>query len=139
MEVFRLPRTILCVYECVRLAFLTGAFVVLQPAEYASFPWLALITPGAMFLLMALFWRLNLALYRSYGPLYAAGKGLSVITTIFWLFFIQSSMIREMFLNDTALFLIPGVVFFLVIGDILSVWLVITIIKSTSGGGSKCV
>jgi hypothetical protein len=139
MEVFRLPRTILCVYECLRLAFLIGAFVLLQPEGTASFPWLALITPGAMFLLMALFWRLNMDRYRSYGPLFMAGKGLSIITTTFWLFFIKSSMIREMFLSDAALFLIPGIVFFLMIGDVLSVWLVTTIIKSTSGGGNKCV
>jgi len=139
MEVFRFPRTILCIYECLRLAFVIGAFVLLQPAGTASFPWLALITPGAMFMLMALFWRLNMDRYRSYGPLFTAGKGLSIITTIFWLFFIKSSMIRELFLSDTALFMVLGMVFFLVIGDILSVWLVITIIKSTSGGGNKCV
>jgi len=126
-------------YECLRLTFLIGAFVLLQPAGIASFPWLALITPGAMFLLMALFWRLNMDRYRSYGPLFIAGKGLGIITTIFWIFFVKSSMIREMFLSDTALFLIPGIVFFLVIGDVLSVWLVITIIKSTSSGGNKCV
>jgi hypothetical protein len=139
MEVFRLPRTILCVYECLRLAFVIGVFVLLQPEGTASFPWLALMAPGAMFLLMALFWRLNMTRYRSYGPLFMAGKGLGIITTIFWLFFVKSSMIREMFLSDAALFLIPGIIFFLVIGDILSVWLVTTIIKSTSGGGNKCV
>ena len=139
MEVFRLPRTALCVYECLRLAFVTGVLVLLQPAGTSSFPWLALITPQAMFLLMALFWRLNMARYRSYGPLYTAGKALSIITTTFWLFFIKSSMIRELFLSDAAMFLIPGIIFFLVIGDILSVWLVITVIKSTNGGGNKCV
>jgi len=138
MEVFRFPRTILCVYECLRLAFLIGAFALLQPAGIASFPWLALITPGALFPLMALFWRLSLARYRSYGPLYLAGKALSIITTIFWLFFTKSSMMGELFLSDTALLLIPGVFFFLVIGDMLSGWLVVTIMKSTSGGGSKC-
>jgi len=127
------------VYECLRLAFVIGAFVLLQPEGTASFPWLALVTPGAMFLLMALFWRLNMDRYRSFAPLYLAGKGLGIITTTFWLFFIKSSMITEMLLSDAALFLIPGIVFFLVIGDVLSVWLVITIIKSTSGGGNKCV
>jgi hypothetical protein len=139
MEVFKFPRTILCAYECLRLTFVIGAFVLLQPEGTVSFPWLALITPGALFLLMALFWRLNIDRYLSYGPLFMAGKGLSIITTIFWIFFVKSSMIRELFLNDAALFLIPGIIFFLVIGDILSVWLVITIIKSTSSGGNKCV
>jgi len=138
MELFRFPRTILCVYECLRLVFLLGAFALLQPEGIASFPWLALITPGALFLLMALFWRVNLARYRSYGPLYLAGKALSIITTVFWLFFIKSTMIRELFLSDAALLILPGIIFFLVIGDALSEWLVITIMKSISGGGNKC-
>ena len=139
MQVFGFHRTALCIYECLRLAFLTGAFVLLQPAETASFPWLALITPEAMFLLMALFWRLNMDYYRSYGPLYAAGKALSIITTTFWLFFTKSSMINEVSLYNAAMFLIPGIIFFLVIGDALSIWLVIAVIKSKSGGGNKCV
>ena len=139
MEVFQPHRTALCIYECGRLAFVIGAFVLLQPAGTVSFPWLALITPGAMFLLMALFWRLNMDRYRSYGPLFMAGKGLSIITTMFWIFFIKSSMIRELLLSDEALLLIPGIIFFLVIGDILSVWLVITIIKSKNSGGNLCV
>jgi hypothetical protein len=58
---------------------------------------------------------------------------------MFWIFFIKSSMIRELLLSDEALLLIPGIIFFLVIGDILSVWLVITIIKSKNSGGNLCV
>jgi len=107
-----------------RLAFLVGAFVLLQPEGAITFPWLALITPGAMFLLMALFWRLNMFRYRVYGPLYLAGKGLSVITVMFWLFFAESYIIKELFLYGAALFIVPGIVFFLILGDILSVWLV---------------
>jgi hypothetical protein len=124
MELFRPLRTALCVYECMRLAFLIGAFVLLQPAGEITFPWLALITPGAMFLLMTLFWRLNVVRYRVYCPLYLAGKGLSVITTMFWIFFIKSYMIRELLFFGAALYIVPGIVFFLILGDILSVWLV---------------
>jgi len=124
MELFRPLRTALCVYECMRLVFLVGAFVLLQPAGEITFPWLALITPEAMFLLMALFWRLNMFRYRVYCPLYLAGKGLSVITTMFWIFFIKSYMIRELLFFGAALFIVPGIVFFLILGDILSVWLV---------------
>jgi len=137
MEVYRFPRTILCGYECLRLVFVIGAFVLLQPVGAASFPWLALITPGALFVLMALFWRLNMARYRSYGPLFMAGKGISVITAVFWLFWAKSFMLKEIYLNDAALLLIPGIVFFLVIGDTLSIWLAMTIIRS--GGGKICV
>jgi hypothetical protein len=111
-----------------RLAFLVGAFVLLRPEGDTPFPWLALIAPGAMFLLMALFWRLNMARYRAYCPLYLAGKGLSVITAMFWLFFLKSYMIRELLFYKAALFMalfiVPCIAFFLIVGDILSVWLV---------------
>ncbi|MDR2575535.1 MAG: hypothetical protein LBC52_03740 [Treponema sp.] len=131
MTASRLLRTILCVYECIRLAFLVGAFVLLQPEGAIAFPWLALITPGAMFLLMALFWRLNMSRYRVYGPLYLAGKGLSVTTALLWLFFVKGYMIREMLLFETAFFIVPGIVFFLILGDMLSVWLVSKMMRST--------
>jgi len=131
MTASRPLRTVLCVYECMRLAFLVGAFVLLQPEGAIVFPWLALITPGAMFLLIALFWRLNMARYRVYGPLYLAGKGLSVITVMFWIFFIKSYMIEELLFYGAALFIAPGIVFFLILGDILSVWLVSKMVRST--------
>ena len=131
MEAFRPLRTALCVYECMRLAFLVGGFVLLRPEGATVFPWLALITPGAMFPLITLFWRLNMPLYRSYGPLYLAGKVLSITTTIIWLFFLKSFMIEELFSHGMALLIVPGIVFFLVLGDILSVWLVNTIMRST--------
>jgi len=132
METLKPLRTALCVYECIRLAFLVGVFILLQPEGASAFPWLALITPGAMFLLIMLFWRINITYYRAYGPLYLAGKGLSIITTMFWLFFTKSSMIRELFYHDAALLIVPGIVFFLMLGDMLSIWLVNGIIKSTS-------
>jgi hypothetical protein len=113
-----------------RLAFLVGAFVLLQPEGDAPFPWLALLAPGAMFLLMALFWRLNMARYRVYGPLYLAGKALSVVTAIFWLFFLKSYMIGELLLYNAALFIAPGIVFFLILGDMLSVWMVSKMVRS---------
>jgi hypothetical protein len=114
-----------------RLAFLVGTFVLLQPEGAITFPWLALIAPGAMFLLMVLFWRLNMSRYRVYGPLYLAGKGLSVITTMFWLFFVRSYMIRELLFYGAALIIAPGIVFFLILGDMLSVWLVGRMMRST--------
>ena len=132
MESSRLIRTVLCIYECMRFAFLVGIFMLLQPNGAAAFPWLALITPGALFLFMALFWRINITYYRPYGPLYLAGKSLSIIATMFWLFFIKGFMIRELLNHDAALFIISGIVFFLILGDILSAWLVNIIMKQTS-------
>jgi hypothetical protein len=102
----------------------------LEPAGNASFPWLAVIAPGTMFLLITLFLRLNMARYRAYAPLYMAGKGLSVITTIFWLFFAKSYIIRDLFLGSAALYTVPGIILFLLLGDIVSLWLVSRIVKS---------
>jgi hypothetical protein len=130
MKTFGSFRTGLCIYEFLRLSFLVKAFLLLEPAGRVSFPWLALITPGAMFLLIALFWRINISHYGIYAPLYMAGKGLSIITTLFWLFFAKSYMIRELFFDNTASVIIPGIVLFMLLGDILSTWLVSKIVKS---------
>jgi hypothetical protein len=117
------------VYECLRLVFLVGVFILLQPEGASGFPWLAVITPGAMFLLMTLFWWINMTRYHVYSPLYLAGKGLSIVTTMFWLFFTKNYMMGELLLRDTAAFIVSGVVFFLVLGDLLSVWLVNTMMR----------
>jgi hypothetical protein len=68
--------------------------------------------------------------YRAYGSLYLAGKGLSIAATVFWLFFLKEDMIRGLLGHGTAWFIVPGIVFFLLLGDVLSVWLVNTIMKS---------
>jgi len=135
MEAYRSPRTILCAYECLRLAFIIGAFVMLEPMGTAAFPWLALAAPGALFPLIALFWRISLGRYRAYAPLFIAGKSLCVLSTVFWLFIEKGSIMRELFL-DVAPLLIPGVMFFLIIGDLLAVWLAAAIMQSSRGGGA---
>jgi len=71
-----------------------------------------------------------MARYRVYGPLYLAGKGLSVITAMLWLFFLKSYMIGELLLYEAAFFIVPGIVFFLMLGDMLSVWLVGKMMRS---------
>jgi hypothetical protein len=111
-----------------RLVFLTGVYMILQPEGQAPFPWLALITPGALFFLMALFW-LQDPRYHLYFPLYLAGKGFSVVTFVFWLFFTESDIIKELLNGLLARYIVPGTVFFLLLGDLLSVWTVILIMK----------
>ena len=128
METSRPLRITLCLYECMRLVFLTGVFMVLQPEAETPFPWLALITPGALFFLMALSW-LHDARYRFYCPLYLAGKGFSVVTFLLWIFFAGNDMIREMIYGNLARYIAPGTVFFLLLGDMLSVWTVIILMK----------
>jgi hypothetical protein len=111
-----------------RLVFLTGVFMVLQPESGAPFPWLALITPGALFFLMALFW-LQDPRYRLYCPLYLAGKGFSIVSFLLWIFFSGNDMIRELLYGYLSRYIAPGAVFFLLLGDMLSVWTVIIIMK----------
>ena len=124
MEAFRPFRVVLCVYECMRLAFLVGVYRLLQPEGTVAFPWLALITPGAMFLLMTLFWLLNISRYRVFCSLYIAGKGIGIITALFWLFFTKSYMISELYFYGIEELVASGVTAFLLLGDVLSVWLV---------------
>ena len=123
----------LFVYECMRLVFLTGVFMILQPEGEAPFPWLALITPGALFFLMALFW-LQDPRYRLFCPLYLAGKGFSVVTFMLWIFFTGTDIIKELLFGKLALYIAPGTVFFLLLGDMLSVWTVVILMKGKKPG-----
>jgi len=119
----------LFVYECMRLVFLMGVFMILQPESDTPFPWLTLITPGALFFLMALFLLQDLR-YCLFCPLYLAGKGFSVITAVFWLFFAGNDMMRELLYGQMALLIAPGIVFFLYLGDMLSAWAVAIVMKT---------
>jgi len=128
METFRPHRVALCAYELMRLVFLMGAFMQLHLSVAAPFPLLALITPGAMFFLMALFWMLDMPHYRVYGPLYLVGKGLGVMTALLWIFFTDNYIIRELII-ETDRFFALGIVVFLVPGDMFSAWLVMKIMR----------
>jgi hypothetical protein len=127
----------LFIYECMRLVFLTGVFMVLQPESETPFPWLALITPGALFFLMALFWLLDDTRYRLYYPLYLAGKGCGIVTFMFWIIFAGNDIIREMLYGKLARYIAPGAVFFLLLGDALSVWTVIIIMRGNKDSDNK--
>jgi len=128
METFRPHRVVLCGYELMRLVFLMGAFIQLQLGVATPFPLLALITPGAMFFLMALFWMLDMHHYRVYGPLYLVGKGLGVMTALLWIFFTDNYIIRELIVGTERFFAL-GIVVFLVPGDMFSAWLVMKIMR----------
>ena len=128
METSLPHRGVLCAYELVRLVFLTGAFLQLQLGGLAPFPLLSLVTPGALFFLMALFWLLDMPRYRVYGPLFLVGKGLGIITAVFWILFTDTYMIGEL-LQGTEWLLATGIVLFLVPGDTLSAWMVIRLMR----------
>jgi hypothetical protein len=119
MEASKPLRTALCVYESIRLAFLIEVFVILQPEGTMPFPWLALISPGAMFLLMTVFWWIDTR-YALFSPLYLAGKIFSAFAVLFWFFLAKNDIIKQFLSSNTALFLTLGIPSFLLLGDTLS-------------------
>jgi hypothetical protein len=129
MEAFKPLRTALCVYESIRLVFLIEVFVILQPESATPFPWLALISPGAMFLLMAIFWQVDMPRYALFCPLYLAGKIFSAFAVLFWFFWAKNDILNQFLSIGTALFLALGIPFFLLTGDILSALAVMIIFK----------
>jgi hypothetical protein len=130
MRGFKPTGTALCVYEGLRVVFLAAAVLVLQPEGGEAFPWLAAITPGALFFLMALFWRLDRSRYEAYGPLYLAGKRLSIIMALLWQFLIKSDTIQDMPASGPALFIVPGITVFFLLGDMLSAWQAARLMKT---------
>ena len=130
MDVFKPLRTALCVYEGLRFVFLIGAFITIQPEGIIVFPWLSTISPGALFFLMALFGLLNTHRFQIYYQLYLAGKGLSLTATIFWLLFTRSDALRELLFSEMAWYIVPGIVIFFMLGDLLSTWIAIKLMNS---------
>jgi hypothetical protein len=126
MDTSRPYRGVLCAYELIRLVFLTGAFLQLQIGGTAPLPLLSLVTPGALFFLIALFLLLDEPRFRVYGPLYLVGKGLGVMTALLWIFFTDNYIIRELIVGTDRVFA-SGIVLLLVPGDMFSAWLVMKI------------
>jgi hypothetical protein len=130
MAVYRPLRAGLVVYEWIRLLFLLGAFAALRPDEgAAAFPWLACLAANALFPLMALFLLLDISRYGGYGPLYAAGKFVSFFSVTGWCVFFRRHIIDAVFLEETVLFMMPGILGILLLGDLLSAAAGLVIVK----------
>ena len=130
MKTHRLSGTILCIYEFFRLFFIVGVYSLFQPEQKLAFPWMAMIAPAAMFFLMALFLCIDSSRYRTFCPLYIAGKGLVIITTMIWHFFIRTDTINEASGIDIIFITMPLIVFFMVIVEILSAMTAYLILRS---------
>ena len=76
-------------YECIRILFLTALtvsqFNELAAGTPANLPALLYAAPGALFPLMALFIWLDTVRYRTYLPLFIAGKCIIIFTLAVWL------------------------------------------------------
>jgi len=130
---FRPRAAVLCLYEAARLFLITGAFAHSQAGAATSFPILPLLTPGALFFLMSLFWLLDAPGHRAYGPLFLTGKALGVITAAIWILLADDRVARE-FADGAERLVASGVSLFLIPGDILSAWLALGIMRRQAGG-----
>ena len=138
MNVFRLQRAALLVYECVRLLILV-ILVFAVSAEPSTggdfFPYAAFFSPNVMFLLAALFIWLRPGDYRNFLSLYMAGKIIFVILFFTWEFLTerQFSISENMARNQLLL----GGSALLSLTDIFSIggaWFLNKKYRESSGG-----
>jgi hypothetical protein len=83
MGIIRLLKPGLFVYECVRILLLAFTLVFIMP-EASAIPWLAFTASGALFPLMALFMWIDLDRYKTYLPLFIAGKCIGIFSLLCW-------------------------------------------------------
>jgi len=83
MGIIRLIKPGLFVYECVRILLLAFTLVFVMP-ESSAVPWLAFTASGVMFPLMALFMWIDIDRYRTYLPLFIAGKFIGIFSLLGW-------------------------------------------------------
>ena len=96
----------LFIYECLKIFLLTAAFASLQAADPAIFPWLLFAVSGVLYPLMALFLWLDIDRYRSYLPLFAAGKIIGIIVLLGWFIVSPRYTIIEVFSGSGSIELI---------------------------------
>jgi hypothetical protein len=120
MGMYRPLRGILLGYELVRLAGLVWAAGQVAPGGEAVFPALVYGAANALFLLMALFVRLDPVRYGAYVPLYTAGKVISVVSALGVFFVDLDRIFNPIFIDDSGILVIL-LLLCIALGDILSV------------------
>jgi hypothetical protein len=128
MNTYRPLRAVLFFYELLRLFLLAIFFAVFSPFEGAVkgrvFPYLAFVTPNALFPLITLFMWLKLEDYRNYLSLYSAGKVIGVAAFYAWgIFSLRAGPGPESLgiSSQLEVIVLLGGSFFLNLGDILAV------------------
>ncbi|MDR1566917.1 MAG: hypothetical protein LBS48_06530 [Treponema sp.] len=116
-------------YESFRLLLLAALFAFFSPLEGAEkgavFPYLAYAGPNALFPLMTLFLWLRLEEYRSYLPLYLAGKLIALTAFYTWGLFSFVPALGAGYFGTgdiTAVVVLLGGSFFLSFGDVFSIF-----------------
>jgi hypothetical protein len=92
MDVYRPLRGGLFFYELVRFGAALCLPGLFEAFGGGTFPYLACISPNALFLMMALFLWLRPGEFRVYLPLYMAGKVLSILAFAAWCVFSVESL-----------------------------------------------
>jgi hypothetical protein len=80
---------------------------------------------------MVVFWRIDMSRYALFHPLYLTGKILSVFTVLFWFFLSKNDMMKQLLGSSVALYITLGILFFLLLGDVLSALTVRIIFKES--------
>jgi len=114
-------------YDLLRLVFLAVSFsffsVVQAMAKESVFPYMAYLSSNALFPLMCFFFFFNPDENRNFFPLYMAGKSIAVVLFYMWAVFslpFGTGLINRD--NYTESIILLGGVFFISLGDILSIF-----------------
>jgi hypothetical protein len=119
MKIYRPLRFCLLFYEFIRLFTLLLVVGRAAPREEA-FPWLVYGTANALFLFMALFLLADLSWYRSYIPLYGAGKMLAAFSAMGWVFFSRFRLTLAIIEGSPEILALLGGILGIAGGDLLS-------------------
>jgi hypothetical protein len=124
MAEYKPLRTVLFIYELLRLVTLLGVVGGLAPAGGSVFfplPWLFYAVPNALFPLMTLFVRLDGFSYRPYVPLYTAGKVIAAAVLLGWAVFSFQEILPALAMNPGGAFFVLGSLVFMLAGDLFSI------------------
>jgi hypothetical protein len=141
MEIYKPLRTVMFLWDCLRLLALTALFMFFSPLEGARmngiFPYLVYVTPNALYPLMTLFLLVAPDEFKKYLPLYIAGKVIALAAFYAWAVFsfspaqlgVYFALRLDTFTRELALL---GGSFVLSLGDVFSIfmgWILLNKIK----------
>jgi hypothetical protein len=119
MKIYRPLRFCLLFYEFIRLFTLLWVVRGAEPQEEV-FPWLVYGSANALFLFMALFLLADMSRYRSYIPLYTAGKILAAFSAMGWVFFSRVQLTSAIIEGGPEILTLLGGVLGIAGADLLS-------------------
>jgi hypothetical protein len=125
MEIYRPLRVVLFGYDLIRLMVMIRLLVSFVPSEGTRgegvFPYLFYAVPNGLFPLITFFLWIRVSLYRSFIPLYLAGKTLAIVAIFAWVIFSRQLIAQALAINTNGIISIVGAAMLLSIGDFLSI------------------